>query len=1065
MKFKKFTLFLILGCLAIGSFDTLGFTKGYYIPNRGQWDSKILFLSRNQGFNLFITNDGLNFDYYNFKNGEAGEVKEGHLVKMIIQGGSLNRITCSNPSQWKLAYLKGNDPSKWVRDVEGYQEVSFLNVYNNIDLKVTFQTDYPRYDFIVKPGGKPSDILIKFDGAIGIRSDGNSISFYTRFGEVVNGNLLAYQLENGIPAEIECDFKQIGENIFTFAIGDYDPTKELIIDPIVMMSYFGGSDNEQVITMKELSTGILLATGWTESVNFPSTLGSYDESYNDLRDIFICKFDFQNANRDLLYCTFLGGGGTDYPVGMSVDEQGYVYIGGSTNSADFPLKNSLTQSINGLYDIFITKLTPDIGNLVYSTYGGGNKDDIATGAQLAPDKGFIVSGYTESTNLPVTGGAYQTKLKGRKDIFVFKVSSSGQLIDYCTYIGGGDDDVPYGMAVSEVGNIFLTGTTKSGDFPMVPYRTDRWGNILDSPYDRTFNGGWDAFVVKILGEGKLEYSTFFGGTADDAGLAVSYTADQKIIFSGITYKETTNPQFPVSQNAFQNSHKGNVETFVASLSNLIESRDQRGNTRRRQDLIFSTYLGGSGNDYPKSLILSNNIIHILGTTNSTNFPIVNNPTGRKIGKYDIYFVKMSNDGSSVSFSDIYGTLDDDSASAIYLTPVGDYYISGTTNSKNLTQINPIVGTGYGGGNDILLLKFSYSDLRIDYPVGNEKVCPNSNLNVKWSSETFSANDTFKIEIKTNLKPQWESLASNVKGFNYGWFIPPTFYADSVWLRISHKRGTIATLSNPFKVYELPTILESTSIPENTKVCEGDSVVLSVRARGSNLKFQWLFNGSPIPGATDTVLVIRNIDQEKKGQYKAVVSGPCPATVETPIFNIDYIPQTKVLAHTGDTTVKKGMMLLLYTYARGDNLSYQWYKDDQKILGATGNVYLIQSVSTLDSGIYWCKVNGTCGADSTQPIKVSIDTVILKVDYVPETDIYHYTVGDVLTIVMPTGLESSKPIINIFNSLGQKLSSNLYKQEYHNNKIILDFAMVSVGIYYIELNTGHNTLRFPIIIFR
>jgi len=1065
MKNKIAALFLIVGWLFVANFDVFPFTKGYYIPNRGQWDSRVLFLSQNQGYNLFITKDGLNFDYYNLKNIDAGTIKEGHLVKMTISGGTFNRTKCSNPSQWKLAFLKGNVPSKWVRDVEGYQEVTFLDVYQNIDLKVKFQSDNPRYDFIVKPGGKPTDIVIRLDGALGIQSDGKTIRFYTRFGEVVNGNLLAYQLENGIPAEIKCNFKQIGENLFTFALGDYDPAKELIIDPIVMMSYFGGSGNEQIVAMQEISTGILLATGWTESVNFPSTVGSYDESYNDLRDIFICKFNIQNANRDLLYCTFFGGGGTDYPVGMSIDDQGNVYIGGSTNSADFPLKNSLSQTINGLYDIFITKFTPDISSLVYSTYGGGNKDDIATAAQLAPDKGFIVCGYTESTNLPVTGGAYQTKLKGRKDIFIFKVSSSGQLVDYCTYIGGGDDDFPYAMAVSESGNIFLTGTTKSGDFPMVPYRTDRWGNLLDSPYDRTFNGGWDAFAIKILGEGKLEYSTFFGGTADDIGLAVTYTADQKIIFSGITYKESTTPQFPISQNAFQTSHKGNVETFVASLSNIIESKDQWGNTRRRQDLLFSTYLGGSGNDYPKSLILSNNIIHILGTTNSTNFPIVNNPTGKKIGKYDIYFVKMANDGSSVSFSDIYGTLDDDSASALVLTPVGDYYIAGITNSKNLTQINPIKGTGYGGGNDIMLLKFSYSDLRIDYPVGSEKICPNSNLNIKWSSETFSATDTFNIEIKTNLNPQWENLATNVKGLSYNWFIPPTFFADSVWLRISHKRGTIAALSTPFRIYELPTILESKSIPEDTKVCEGDSVVLSVKARGSNLKYQWMFNGSPISGATDTVLVIRNINQDKKGPYKAIVSGPCPATVETPVFNIDFIPRTKMIHHTSDTTVKKGSMLLLFAYAQGDKLNYQWFKDGEKILGATSNIYMIQSAASPDAGTYMCKVSGTCGSDSTQPIKVSVDTVIVKVDYTPEKDVNHYIVGDLLTIILPSGLETTPQIVNIFNSLGQRLNSNLYNIEFHNGKMIVDLASVPVGVYYFELNTGRINIRFPIIIIR
>lgn len=1063
MKSKFFTFWFIFGLLLVNISLALSFTNGYYIPNFGQWENRILFVSQNSGYNLFITNDGLNFDYYKLERYDANVTKQGHLVKLEISGATLNEYSSSLPSTWRLAYIKGNDPSKWVRDISGYKEITFNNIYPKIDLKIKFQGDNPRYDFIVKPGGNPNDILIKFEGIKEIQTDNKTIRFYTRFGEVINGNLFAFQSENGIPAEVQCQFKKVGENLISFDIGKYDETKDLIIDPIVMMSYLGGSNNEQIVEMKEISTGILLATGWTESANFPTTPGAYDDNYNDLRDVFICKLNVQNAKRELLYCTFFGGNGTDYPVGMSIDDQGNIYIGGTTNSTDFPLQNSLTQSINGLYDIFLTKFTPDLQNLVYSTYGGGNKDDIAVGAQLTPDKGFIVSGYTESTNLPVTGGAYQTKLKGRKDIFVLKVSSSGQLIDYCTYIGGSDDDIPYAMAVTETGNIFLTGTTKSGDFPMVPYRTSQWG-VLDSPYDRTFNGGWDAFCIKILGEGKLEYSTYFGGTADDIGLAVTYTTDEKIIFSGITYKETTNPSFPISQNAYQNTHKGNVETFVASLSNVITSSSQWGTTRR-QDLLFSTYLGGSSNDNPKTLGLFGNFIHILGTTNSTNFPIVNNPTGKKIGKYDIYYVKMTTDGSSVSYSDIYGTLDDDSASAMVMTSVGDYYIAGVTNSKNLTQINPIVGSGYSGGNDILLLKYSSGDLKIDYPIGNEKICPNSNINIKWSSETFTATDTFNIEFKTNLNPEWSELASNVKGLSYNWFIPPTFFADSVWVRISHKRGIVATSTIPFRIYELPSILESKSIPENPKVCEGDSIILSVKARGSNIKYQWLFNGSQIQGATDTIYVIRKVDQSKKGKYKAVVSGPCPVTVETPEFNVDFVPSTKILAHSSDTTVKKGEKLSLYATAKGEDIKYQWYKDGQKILGATENTYSISNVSILDAGHYLCKITGTCGTDSTPEINVTIDTVIVSVENQIENGYKFYLLNDVLTIEIPINKSQQIHSATLYNSLGQLLNSATYEIEVLSNRIILNLSTLSTGIYFVQINDGIKTIRIPISLVR
>ncbi|MCX7909843.1 MAG: SBBP repeat-containing protein [Ignavibacteria bacterium] len=1068
---KKLISFVgsILISFFLCTLSSLTFFNEYYIPNLGQWKNDVILLAKGNGYNLFVKNGSLNFDYFTYEELNNTMIKHGHLVKINLVNSKTTMPFFQEPSLWKLSFFYGNKPENWATDLQGYKSVRFVEVYPKIDLVLKFDGENPRYDFVVKPGGDPSQILLNFSGAYSVRTDGKTIRYTTRFGEVVNSYLFAFQNENNIVNEIPCRFVQKGDNEFSFEVGAYDKSKELIIDPIVMMSYFGGSNEDRIVKMKELSTGILLVGGWTTSNNFPTTEGAYDNSFNDIKDAFICKLDLRGSKRNLMYGTFFGGGGSDYISGLSVDEVGNIYIGGTTNSTDFPLKNPINNSINGLNDAFITKFSSDMKSLVYSTYIGGNKDDIVTSAQLAQDKGFFVCGYTESTNLPTTGGAIQTKLKGRKDIFIIKLSSSGQLVDYCTYIGGGDDDIPYDMVVSEAGNIFITGTTKSGDFPMAPYREVQqgWQTIVtESPYDRTFNGGWDAFAIKLLGDGgKLDFSTYFGGTADDVGMAVAYTADQKIIFAGITYKETTQPSFPISQNAYQNTHKGGVEIFVCGLSNIITSTGGWGLTYKRQDLDFSTFFGGSSNEYPSSLILSGKFLYMVGYTNSSNFPIVNNPTGKKIGKYDIFYAQMLSDGSGVNFTDIYGTVDDDSSSAFYLTPVGDFYIAGLTNSKNLPTINPITGSGYQGSNNILLMKYSYTDLRFDNPVGKEKVCPNYVLNIKWNSETLTANDTFDIDIKVGPTGNWEPLAHNVKGLNYAWTIPTSFYADSVWLRISHPRGIVATLANPFSVYELPTILESGSKPVNPVVCEGDSVILYLKAKGSSIKYQWLFNGSPISGATDTILVVRNIDATKKGQYKGIVSGPCPITAETPIFNIDFIPGTKILSHTNDTTVKKGQTLSLYVYATGDKLSYQWYKDDQRLIGATENKFEIKNVSKADEGIYKCRVTGTCGEKFTQPIKVDVDTVIVSVENSKETSFKYFISGKhQLTIEFFAEVSHLPSSINIYNPFGQKINNSNYKVENSGNRISISLENLATGIYFVEIEIGNTKhwISLPLI---
>lgn len=1064
---RKLNLIAII--FAIHSFIAYSFFNDYFVRNFGQWPADFQFLAKGNGYNLLVKNNALCFDYYAIENQNGTTIKHGHNIKFELRNSSLLLSNFSEPSPWKLSFFYGNSPKYWVTDVQGYKKIKFTNIYPQIDLILRFEQENPRYDFVIKPGGNPKDILIQVSGAYFVTTDGVTLKYQTRFGEVVNTNLFAYQEVDGTIEQIPCRFIQKDETLFSFDIGNYDKSRELIVDPIVMMSYFGGSTNDRIIEIKELSTGILLAAGWTESLNFPTTEGAYDNYYNDLRDAFICKFDLRGANRNLIYGTFFGGAGTDYPTGLSFDVDGNVYIGGTTNSTDFPLKNPIYNTNNGGYDAFITKFSPSLNSIVYSTYIGGNKDDISTISQLGPDKGFYVCGYTESTNLPATGGAIQTKLKARKDIFIIKLSPSGQLIDYCTYIGGGDDDIPYAMVISEVGNIFITGATKSGDFPMAPYRTQRVGNqtiVTESPYDRTYNGGWDAFAIKLLGDGgKLDFSTYFGGTADDFGTAVAYTSDQKIIFAGITYKETTNPSFPISQNAYQTTHKGGVDIFIAGLSNIITSTGGWGLTYKRQDLDFSTFLGGSNNDYPTSILLSGKFLHIFGHSNSTNFPIVNNPGGKKIGKYDIFYAQMNSDGSSINFSDIFGTANEDSCTATYFAPNGDFYVAGLTNSKSLTLIHPITGSSSQASVSIMLMKYSNVDLRFDYPVGKEKICPNSNLIIKWNSETFTNKDTFDIDIKISSSDAWTPLAQKVVGFSYNWNIPPTFSADSAWLRISHLRGIISTTNYPFTIYELPTIVEAKSIPTNTTVCEGDSVVLFMKGKGSELKYQWLFNGSPIPGANDTMLIIRNIDATKKGQYKGIISGPCPETVETTIFNVDFLPSTRILAQTNDTIVKKSEKLILYVYAIGDNLSYQWYKDDERLIGANESTFEIQSVSLADEGIFKCKVNGTCGELFSQPIMVKVDTTVIPSKVEENTSTSLFLLQDNILVINLSQKDEIPSFINIYNTLGQLVNPNLVQKEYTNSKILLNLGNLQSGIYFVEFVINQKMYRFEVPVVR
>lgn len=1068
---KKYYLSSLIILLLLNSFFIIyafPIPTGYFIPNKGQWNHHILYAAFAQNKTISVTPTSLTFDYFQFEENENSLKKQGHTLELIINSANLRPGIGYDESPWYLNFFLGKNPNNWVSNLHGYRRVFLENILPKIDLNLRFEESFPRYDFVVKPGGVPTSIKLRFEGSEEIFTDGKNIFIMTRFGEVIIGKLFTYQIENGQEIEISSYFIQTNHNEFSIQVEKYNPNNILIIDPIVSMSYLGGSANDAFVDGIEIYTGKLLATGWTESFNFHITPGVYDTTFNENRDIFVSLLDVQYANRDLIFSTFLGGASVDYPVGIGYDDVGNIYVAGTTNSSDFPLVNPIATSINGGFDIFVTKMNGEGTSLIYSTFLGGNKDDIATAGKLAPDKAFFVTGYTTSTNFPTTGGAFQSTIKGRKDIFLIKLSSSGRLIEYATYIGGGDDDEPYAMALSPSNNIYIVGRTKSSDFPIIPYRT--WGGyILDSPYDRTYNGGWDAFAIKMLGDGgKIDYSTYFGGTADDIARVVNYTSDEVIIFAGETYKETVSqPSFPISSNPYQSTHKGGAEIFVTKLSNILTS-SIGGRTLKRQDLLFSTFIGGSSNDFPASIdLLKNNSIALSGHTNSTNFPIVNNPSGKKIGKYDLFYLNMTSDGSNINFSDILGTSDDDSTKSFIMTPNGDYYFLAVTNSKNMTPINPIKGTSYGGLLDGLFIKFSPADLRMEYPAGKEDLCPNTTVNIRWNSEVFTQSDTFNLELKKDPTSDWELLASNIKGLNYNWTIPPTIFGDEIWLRVAHKRGLIAWNSIPFTIYQLPQITSTGSSSENSTFCEGDSVQFWVSAVGSKLKYQWFFNNQIIQSKTDSVLVLANLLPENSGSYKVIVSGVCPTTVESYPFDIKVNVATKVLAHSNDTTVKVDDSLVLYVNSKGDSLQYQWYKDGNKLLGQTKSTFKIDRVTKYDKGIYYCKVQGLCGNDSTRPINVDIDTLVLSANDKQDLN-YNFSFDQNQSLLTFNYYNESENLLSLelISLIGNRvtlLSGHQLTNGWNNFQIPMN--SLSSGFHFLLIKTDQQSFIKEIIIVR
>ena len=340
----------------------------------------------------------------------------------------------------------------------------------------------------------------------------------------------------------------------------------------------------------------------------------------------------------LLYSTYLAGStvnGLDGTSAIAVDLQGNIYVTGTTTSTDFPTTESaFDRTFGAPSDGFVTKINPVAfgkASLVYSTYLGGTINNSSSGSDINDNalsiavdlRGNVyVIGLTNSTDFPIKNG-FDTSLNGSEDGFVTKINtraSGAASLVYSTYLGGSDEDFGTAIAVDLQGNAYLTGQTRSTDFP------------TKNAFDNTFNGYYyDAFVAKVnparSGNASLVYSTYLGGSStDDAyGIAVDLQGNAYLV------GDTQSSDFP-TRNAFDTlgGTDFNSKAFVTKVNAF-------GNS-----LLYSTYLGGdvTTRGFAIAVDLRGNA-YVTGQTFSTNFPTKNAFDSTFNGIGDAFVTKIS----------------------------------------------------------------------------------------------------------------------------------------------------------------------------------------------------------------------------------------------------------------------------------------------------------------------------------------------------------------------------------------------------------------------------------------
>ncbi len=339
-----------------------------FIENVGQWPKKALYEARSENMNVWLTNDGLTFDYFKAKTSGLNPSVKGQVVGMSFEGATSFNPQGSDKLNFVTDYL--NAKFKRLRTANSYSGVVAKNIYPGISLHTYYDHSQPRYDLVVAPNADPNKIKLAFKGASGTSIVADTIAIKTQIGTLSQGRLFAYQAVNGRRQQVPANFVALGNSKFSFKLGVYDHSKPLVIDPLVYGSYYGGDSGfDEVRSVATDNAGGVYMTGYTMAKDFPSIFGPYGFQLHGGRDAFVSKLQGDAYSHD--YAAIIQGSLNDYGQFIKVDPQGDIWIAGRTQSSDFP-GNEVYQRPNVQFLAMTSNPpnAPPTGGTFKVTYGG-----------------------------------------------------------------------------------------------------------------------------------------------------------------------------------------------------------------------------------------------------------------------------------------------------------------------------------------------------------------------------------------------------------------------------------------------------------------------------------------------------------------------------------------------------------------------------------------------------------------------------------------------------------------------------------------------------------------------
>ena len=662
--------------------------------NHGQTAPQVKYLARSREGVLFFTDQGV-----------TAAVPRSGAFRMLFENAATPAIAPEQKMIARSNYLARRDGTSII-NVENYGAVRYSGLYPGIDVRFYGQGRHLEHDFVIAPGADPSRIVLRFEGLdhLTLSSTGEA--------ELVLGKLrlketqpLAWQTVNGAKQVVAARWTMRGPDRLGIELGAYDRSLPLTVDPVlVYATHIGGSnatdDNGDVFPADTFVGFIGLDShrnvyiaGSTDAVDYPTTAGAFDRTVNQQPEFHVGSFSeggfvskFDPTGKVLIYSTYL----RQEVDAMTVSAEGHVYTSMGADRQDLEPSPGFDQGI------FIDKLSLDGSHLVFTTLFAENSNTTTCGtfentaahALIADTVGHLwVAGFTAGPCFPVTSGAFQTKLPNTEGSgFVTKFDTTkapSSSIVYSTFLGDtGSSSTVSAIAIDSSGNAYLAGGTQGTTFP----------------HSVGFGTGNDSvFVAKLNPTGTgLVFGTLLHGAAAATGLGID--SSHNVYVTG--QAEQT---FRTSTGAFRTTFSGATSckdfngNTIPCKEGFITKLSSGGGT-----LIYSTFFGGSGDDFMGGLFLNSaRMAFVAGTTKSTDFPTTANAFKKTLpaGASNAFVAALQPDGKSLVYSTLLGGSKSTTGGPIFVDPAWNAWVGGNTQDSDFPVTPDAFQPGKKGNSD------------------------------------------------------------------------------------------------------------------------------------------------------------------------------------------------------------------------------------------------------------------------------------------------------------------------------------------------------------------------------